>query len=102
MSGCAENELFALRVLGDSMEPEFKEGQVVVVEPGQHLQSGCFVIARHEGEYLLRRLVQEDSQWQLEPLNDRYPTLAVSGPAAIRGRVTQRAGRRRKERKSYC
>ena len=32
-SGCASSEPFALRVLGDSMEPEFKDGCVIIIDP---------------------------------------------------------------------
>lgn len=95
MNSCAENEPFALRVLGNSMEPEFQEGHIIVVEPSQDLESGRFVVAQHEGEYLLRRLVMDGAWWRLEAINDSYPTITVSGPAAIWGRVIQRASRRR-------
>ncbi len=101
MSGCADSEPFALRVLGDSMEPEFPHGVVIVAEPGGALDHGCFVVAQHEGEYLLRQLIRDGRHWYLRPLNASYPTVALTDSSAIRGRVIQRAGRRRRERKSY-
>src|SRR3989344_3080759 len=42
--GCAELEPYALRVLGDSMAPEFLEGHVVIVDPGMHLSHGAYVV----------------------------------------------------------
>ena len=41
-SSCGAGELFALRVLGDMMEPEFEHGAIIVVDPGGAL----FVPAR--------------------------------------------------------
>ena len=37
---------FALRVNGDSMIPEFNEGDPIVINPGKHPKPGDFVIAR--------------------------------------------------------
>lgn len=98
---CAEAEPFALRVLGDSMEPEFREGHIIIVEPAGVLESGCYVVAHHNDEYIFRQLVIEDRRWLLKPLNDGYPTLEIEGLSAIKGRVVQRAGTRRKDRKHY-
>ena len=33
MSDCAGAEVFALQVLGQSMAPEFEEGEIIVIEP---------------------------------------------------------------------
>ena len=101
MSNCADHAPFALQVLGDSMEPEFSEGMIVIVEPGSNVSSGCYVVAQHEGEYLLRQFVLADARCLLKPLNVSYPTLALESMQAIRGRVIQRAGKRRKDHKSY-
>lgn len=101
-SGCAEAEPFALRVLGDSMQPEFAEGEIIIVEPAGNVSSGCFVVAVHDDEYTFRQLVIEAGRWFLKPLNDAYPTLEVAGIEAIKGIITQkRHPRRRSIRKSY-
>ena len=102
MSGCAENEPFVLQVHGNSMAPEFEEGQIVVVEPGQELAEGRFVIAHVDGEYLLRKLVGIGAGWRLEALDASCPAIDLQGASAIRGHVIQRAGRRRREHKNYC
>ena len=52
--GCEEKEPYALMVLGDSMEPEFKEGEVLVIEPGANYRDGSYVIAYHNDEYIFR------------------------------------------------
>jgi len=101
MRGCAELEPFALRVLGDSMAPEFVEGHVIVVDPGMPAQHGAYVVADYEGETLFRLLWIEDGRRYLKPVNEAYPTVEVTGSFRVRGVVTQRAGRRRADRKRY-
>lgn len=100
--GCAANEPYALRVMGDSMEPEFPDGAVIIVEPGGALRSGSYVVAMHDGQHIFRQLVIEDeSRWLLRPLKEGYPTLEIPGASAIKGVVVQKAGRRRADRKHY-
>ncbi len=99
--GCSSAEPFALRVLGDSMEPEFNDGCVVVVDPSGVVESGCYVIAKHEGEYIFRQLILENDRLFLTALNEGYERLEIPGKAAIKGVITHRAGRHRKDRKRY-
>ncbi len=101
MNSCAAGESFALQVLGDSMVPEFRDGSVVIVEPGGPLRDGAFVIAEHGSGVILRQLVIEQDQWSLHALAQGYPRIRIDGADTIRGVVTQRAGRRRADRKSY-
>ena len=101
MSGCAAAEPFALQVLGDSMAPEFCEGSVVIVDPGAAVTHGAFVVAEHGNGVILRQLVIEAEHWSLQALARGYPRIRIDGLKVIRGVVTQRAGRRRSERKSY-
>ena len=46
-------------VLGDSMAPEFVEGEVIVVEPDGLAVDGSFVVAQVDGEWTLRQLVRD-------------------------------------------
>lgn len=101
VTGCGGSEPFALRVLGDSMEPEFSDGVVVIAETSATLENGCFVIAELDGGMVLRQLVIDGDRWRLRALNERYPNRDIDGVSAIRGRVIQRAGRRRRDRRSY-
>jgi SOS-response transcriptional repressor LexA len=100
-SGCAESEPYALRVLGDSMLPEFEEGAVIVIDPAGAIKDGSYVIAVHNDEYIFRQLRIQDQRYYLQPLNDLYDTVEISGPEDIKGVVSQKAGRRRKEHKRY-
>lgn len=78
---------FALRVAGDSMEPEFKEGAVLIVEPEMEAQPGDFVIAKNgDEETTFKQLIKDGGDWYLKPLNPRYP-LKLLGKAKIVGVV---------------
>lgn len=102
MSGgeCSGGESFALRVLGDDMLPEFREGDIIIVEPDGALKDGCFVLARPGGEWTLRQLVQAEGGWRLRALNPSradVPELALADLSSVHGLVIQKAvpGKRR-------
>lgn len=94
---CSGAESFALMVLGDSMAPEFSEGDVIVIEPEGLATDGSFVLANPGGEWIFRQLVDCDGRWQLRPLNPRYPPVDLDDLSAVRGVVIQRTtpGRRK-------
>ena len=101
-SSCSEAEPFALRVIGDSMEPEFKEGAIIIVDPAGVVEDGSYVIAAQGDEYVFRQLVVSNGEMSLKALNDTYPILPLpAGADHIKGVVIQQAGRRRKDRKHY-
>jgi SOS-response transcriptional repressor LexA len=78
---------FALRVTGDSMEPDFRPGMVLIVEPEMEPNPGDYVIAKNaEGETTFKQLVKDGGDWYLKPLNDRYPIKPL-GKARVIGVV---------------
>jgi SOS-response transcriptional repressor LexA len=100
-SGCAESEPYALHVLGDSMLPEFEEGAIIVIDPAGAIKDGSYVIAIHNDEYIFRQLRIHDERYYLQPLNDLYDTVEIPNLEQIKGVVSQKAGRRRKQHKRY-
>lgn len=65
---------FALRVSGDSMQPKFNDGDVLVVEPEMDPNPGDYVIAKNGSEETtFKQLVKDGADWYLKPLNERYP-----------------------------
>ena len=100
-SSCSESEPYALRVLGDSMLPEFKEGVIIIIDPAGAIRDGSYVIANHNDELIFRQLRIQNDEYFLQPLNDLYDTVQISGLDAVTGVITQQAGRRRKDRKHY-
>ncbi len=99
--GCANSEPFALRVMGDSMEPEFRDGHIIIIDSAAAVESGCYVLAMVADEYIFRQLIIEDEKYFLRALNPGYKEIEVNGLDAIRGVIVQRAGTRRKEHKHY-
>lgn len=93
---CAGAEPFALLVLGDSMAPEFADGDVIIVEPEGLAGDGAFVVAEVHDGWTLRQLVRADSGWRLDALDPAYPALAIDDLTCVRGVVIQksRPGRR--------
>lgn len=103
MSGgnCSTLEPYALRVLGDSMEPEFPDGCVVIVDPGAPPRDGSFVIVEFSGDVFFLKLEVEGERRFLAPLNPKYRRFELTPPYEFRGSVVQKAGRRRSQRKHY-
>lgn len=102
IDACGGGEPFALRVLGDSMAPEFRDGEIIIVEPEGLARDGAFVLAWHGGEWTFRQLRAQGGGWRLHALNPAYPDAALPDLGAVRGVVIQKSvpGRRR-ERKHY-
>ena len=95
--GCEGGECFALQVLGEAMAPEFEDGDVIVVEPDGLARDGAYVVARPDGEWMLRQLVARGAGWSLRALDGRHPPVDLPDLACVRGVVVQksRPGRRR-------
>ena len=71
---CRDPKAFAVRLEGDSMEPTFREGDLLIVMPSKEPYSGCFVVCRFKDDgVVFRRLETAGSVIRLVPLNDRYP-----------------------------
>jgi SOS-response transcriptional repressor LexA len=103
VSACATGEPYALMVLGDSMLPEFVEGEVIVVEPEGIARDGAFVVAWANDEYIFRQLVKHPEGWMLKPLNPIYPNIPIDDvKETVKGVVVlkKKPGRRR-EAKRY-
>ncbi len=73
---------FALKIVGDSMEPDFKAGDVIIVDPEIEPAPGEFVVAKngeHEATFKKYRpttLAEDGRQhFELIPLNDDYPVM---------------------------
>ena len=104
MSGCASSEPFALQVIDDSMEPEFKKDCLIIIDPSGLAVDGAYVIAMIENGYIFRQLRIEDGRYYIQPLNEAYAhEKREIELAAIEGVIIQQAAPngRRKDRKKY-
>lgn len=75
-------QAFALTVRGESMEPEFKEGDSIIIDPDVKPSPGDFVVAKNAQEeatfkkYRPRGVNEQGEQViELVPLNDDFPSL---------------------------
>lgn len=100
LSACSGAEPFALMVLGDAMAPEFREGDVIVIEPEGLATDGSFVLAQVGGEWMFRQLVAREGGWMLAALDGHTPSIDIPDLAPVRGVVIQRSrpGRRKENR----
>jgi SOS-response transcriptional repressor LexA len=86
----AKKNLFALRVQGDSMEPEFPEGTLLIVDPGADWRSGCYVIAKNgDHEATFKQITRDGGVWYLKPVNPRYPVQQMPDTCEVIGVVVQ-------------
>ena len=95
LSSCSSSEPFALQVIGDSMEPEFPDSCIVVIEPADWCQDGMFIMALVEGVRWFRQYRKDDAGEALVALNDLYPEIDLTGLEwQMEGIIMQRTLRR--------
>ena len=97
LDACSGAESFALMVLGDSMEPEFIEGDIIIIEPEGLAIDGSYVMAWLGDEWIFRQLSGSEGDWKLRALNPRYPAASIPDLSVIKGVIIQKSkpGRRK-------
>ncbi|WP_026329816.1 XRE family transcriptional regulator [Thioalkalivibrio sp. ALE12] len=90
---------FALEIRGRSMEPEFREGEIIIVDPDACVRPGDVVVARVNSDteatvkkYRDRgRDEQGHPVYELVPLNPDYASITIdsSNPGTLIGPVVQ-------------
>ena len=79
MSDCSYNEPFALMVLGDSMEPEFPDQCIIILERSEVCKDGMYIMAMVEGSRWFRQYRNDEQGERLVALNERYPDIPLEG-----------------------
>ena len=89
-------EFFALRIKGDSMEPRFAEGDVVIVRKQETAESGDIVVALVNGDSAtIKKLKRHQNGITLMPTNPTYEPMYYSNeeimelPVTILGKVVE-------------
>ncbi len=101
-SACASGEPYALMVLGDSMLPEFAEGEIIVIEPEGVARHESYVIAFVNEEYIFRQLIQHPEGWMLKPQNAVYPNIPIDSLEVVKGVIIlKKKPGKRSEQKAY-
>lgn len=97
---------FGLWVRGNSMEPDFKEGDLLIVDPDEAPKAGDFVIAKNGSEEATFKKYRSRGEYddgrprfELVPLNDDHETLstdnthiAIIGVVVEHRRIFKRGG----------
>ena len=83
------------------MEPEFKDGHIIIVDPGMPVVHGAYVVIEYDGETTFRQFVIDDQRHFLKALNQDFPVIELQQAYKVHGVVVQRGGRRRKDIKHY-
>jgi len=80
-----DKDLFALRVQGNSMEPEISEGDLVVCAPLKPFVSGkIYVVVTDESEATVKQVWRKEGGYELVARNPEYPTIFLAD-----GKVTR-------------
>lgn len=77
-------DAFAARVVGDSMEPDYREGDIVIFSPAKDVRDGsdCFARLEPDQETTFKRVYLEKDDAgaemiRLQPMNSRYSPRVV-------------------------
>lgn len=94
-------EPFALRVIGDTMAPEFEDGCIIIIDPSGVVNDGSYVLAQQGDEYIFRQLVFGDGNYYLKSLADGHETIEIPDLTSVQGVIIQKGARRKADRKHY-
>ena len=71
-------EVFCLRVRGDSMAPTLWEGDYLLVRRQAAVENEAIAVALIEGEVVVKRVIRTAHHLTLKPDNDAFPPLTVN------------------------
>ncbi|MDX2276539.1 MAG: helix-turn-helix transcriptional regulator [Hyphomonadaceae bacterium] len=73
--GLGEDRVYALEIAGDSMEPAFRAGDIVIVQPGAPVRRGDRVVVRTTSGEVMAKLLgrRNDQSLELISFNPAYP-----------------------------
>jgi SOS-response transcriptional repressor LexA len=77
-----DKNAFAVRVVGDSMQPKYSEGDIVVFSPAARVRNGddCFVRFADPHETTFKRVFfEKGKKFRLQPRNEKYAPIVVEG-----------------------
>lgn len=71
--------MFALKVKNDCMEPEFREGERIIIDPDTQVENGDFVVVRDNknDEATFKQLKKYGKKIILHPLNPKYDDIEL-------------------------
>ena len=83
---------FAIRVLADSMEPRFLNGDIIIIDPDIEPKPLDFVLAldTSSNNIAFKQLIEDGKRSFLKPLNPRYPLVEIQNYHSMIGKVVYR------------
>jgi SOS-response transcriptional repressor LexA len=95
------DNMFALRVKSDCMEPEFVEGDIIILKPDTSIHSGDYVIVKDNknNEATFKQYKIYGDKVILHPLNPKYPDIELDHDEryVIVGKVVEKVKRYRRK-----
>ena len=78
--GLGDDRVYALEIAGDSMEPVFRAGDVVIVQPGAPVRRGDRVVVRTRAGEVMAKILgrRNDQSVELISLNPVYPSRQIA------------------------
>ena len=86
------DRVFALTVSDDSMEPDFIEGEAIIVDPTLEPEHNQYVVAQMAtgGMATFKQLLVMGNKRYLKPVNQRYPLMEIDGELLVCGIVVSK------------
>jgi len=70
---CRDPKAFAIRLEGESMRPEYSEGDLLIVQPSEEIYNGCLAVVRMKSDgYIFRRIELRAGYLRMIPLNPQW------------------------------
>lgn len=71
---------FATKVRGNSMEPEYHDGDIVLVKSGYDNVNGDVYVVDYAGESYIKKLYNDGDRFRLVSINDKYDNIIINVP----------------------
>lgn len=71
---------FATRIKGDSMEPQFKDGDIILVKSGYDNVNGGIYVIDYAGESYVKKLYNDGDRFRLVSINRTYENITIDIP----------------------
>lgn len=71
---------FATRIKGDSMEPQFKDGDIILVKSGYDNVNGGIYVIDYAGESYVKKLYNDGDRFRLVSINRTYENIIIDIP----------------------
>jgi SOS-response transcriptional repressor LexA len=96
-SNCGTNsEPFALQNLGNTMEPEFSENCILIIDPGMRIHNRAYAVVRYADELYFRQYIERGNKKFLVPLSTQHDEIELKGNFETVGCVVQQKQRKQK------